>query len=295
MGFRLANVDGRAALVTGDPADPSGLVYHDLEAASSGALGADPMAALAHADRLAELVGDLAGATPTGSLADVTLGCPVPRPRNVFGIGLNYRDHAAETGRDEPTTPMVFTKFPSCVCAPGTTIELRSDAVDYEAELVVVIGAGGKDVAEADAWGHVAGLTLGQDVSDRAMQFDGSPAQFGLAKSFDTYGPIGPYVTSLDEVGDPDELRVRCSVNGVERQDGSVRDLIFSIPRLIHHLSHVTTLTAGDLIFTGTPAGVGAPEGRYLADGDVVETSIASDSVDLGTIVNRCRRIGDHV
>ncbi|WP_420453003.1 fumarylacetoacetate hydrolase family protein [Ilumatobacter sp.] len=288
MGFRLANVEGRAVLV-------SGTDYHDLEALSAGALGPDPMDALALADAVRGFADGLGSATPTGSLDDVVIGCPVPRPRDVFGIGLNYRDHAAETGRDQPTSPLVFTKFPSCLCGPDTTIELRSDAVDYEAELVVVIGTGGKDIAEADAWDHVVGLTMGQDVSDRAMQFAGSPAQFGLGKSFDTFGPIGPAVVSLDEIGDVDELRVRCSVNGQQRQDGSVRDLIFSIPRLIHHLSHVTTLSTGDLIFTGTPAGVGAPTGDLLVDGDVVVTTICSESATLGTMTNRCVRVSDHV
>ncbi|BAN00593.1 fumarylacetoacetate hydrolase family protein [Ilumatobacter coccineus] len=283
MGFRLANVDGRAALVTGND-------YVDLETISDGSLSSDPMAALQRPERLAALAARLGDASPTGSLDDATLLSPVPRPRNVFAIGLNYSDHAAESNMEPPSTPLVFTKFPSCICAPNSTIELRSDFVDYEVEMVVVIGPGGKDIAEADAWNHVAGLTVGQDVSDRRMQFAANPPHFGLAKSFDTYGPIGPVVVSVDEVGDPDDLAITCSVNGDVRQNASTSGLIFGVPTLINHLSHVTTLAAGDLIFTGTPAGVGGSTGNFLADGDLVESTIAG----IGTITNRCIRVGDH-
>jgi 2-keto-4-pentenoate hydratase/2-oxohepta-3-ene-1,7-dioic acid hydratase in catechol pathway len=283
MGFRLANVDGRAALVTGND-------YVDLETISGGSLSSDPMAALQRPEQLAALAARLGDASPTGSLDDATLLSPVPRPRNVFAIGLNYRDHAAESNMESPSTPLVFTKFPSCICAPNSTIELRSDFVDYEVEMVVVIGPGGKDIAEADAWNHVAGLTVGQDVSDRRMQFAANPPHFGLAKSFDTYGPIGPVIVSVDEVGDSDDLAITCSVNGDVRQNASTSGLIFGVPTLINHLSHVTTLAAGDLIFTGTPAGVGGSTGNFLADGDLIESTIAG----IGTITNRCIRVGDH-
>lgn len=283
MGFRLANVNGRAALVAGDD-------YFDLESLSGGSVGPDPMAALDQAERLAELSSGLGDATSTGTLADIELGCPVPRPTNVFAIGLNYLDHATESKMELPTTPLVFTKFPSSLCGPNTTIELRSDFVDYEVELVVVIGRGGKDIAEADAWEHVLGLTIGQDVSDRRMQFAAKPPHFGLAKSFDTYGPMGPYVVSLDEVSDAENLSISCSVNGDERQNANTGGLIFGVPKLINYLSHVTTLSTGDLIFTGTPAGVGGSDGRFLVDGDVVESSIEG----LGSITNRCIRVGDH-
>ncbi len=283
MGFRLANVNGRAALVAdGD--------YYDLESLSDGQLGSDPMAALAQPERLTELSAGLDGAMPTGSVANVELGCPVPRPTNVFAVGLNYLDHAAESNMELPTTPLVFTKFPSSLCGPNTTIELRSDFVDYEVELVVVIGQGGKDIAEADAWQHVGGLTIGQDVSDRRMQFAAKPPHFGLAKSFDTYGPMGPFVVSPDEVGDAENLAISCSVNGEERQSANTGGLIFGIAKLINYLSHVTTLSTGDVIFTGTPAGVGGSDGRFLVDGDIVVSSIEG----LGTITNHCVRVGDH-
>ena len=287
MGFRLANIDGRAALVSGSD-------YFDIEALSGGNLSSEPMAALAFADQLGEMSAGLSDATPTGSLDDVVIGCPVPHPRNVFGIGLNYLDHVAEGGRDQPETPLVFTKFPSCLCGPDTTIELRSDHADYEAELVVVIGPGGKDIAESDAWDHVVGVTMGQDVSDRRMQFAAKPPHFDLGKSFDTYGPIGPTVVSLDEIGDAEDLRITCTVNGEPKQDGNTKDLIFGIPKLVSYLSHVTTLGTGDLIFTGTPSGVGMAQGIFLADGDVIETSIGNDTTSLGTMTNRCVRISDH-
>lgn len=287
MGFKLVNIDGRAALVSGSD-------YFDLEALSGGSLGSDPMAALAFADHLRELNAGLGDATPTGSLDDIVIGCPVPRPRNVFGIGLNYLGHVQEGDREVPETPLVFTKFPSCLCGPDTTIELRSDYADYEAELVVVIGPGGKDISEAHAWDHVVGLTMGQDVSDRRMQFAAKPPHFDLGKSFDTYGPIGPAVVSIDEIGDPENLRISCTVNGEQKQDGNTNDLIFAIPKLISYLSHVTTLGTGDLVFTGTPAGVGGAQGVFLADGDVIETTIGNESASLGTMTNRCVRVTDH-
>jgi len=160
MGFRLANVGGRAALVTGDH-------YSDLATHSSGVFGPDPMEALARPDLLAELSAGLVDSAVTGLLADVVLGPPVPRPQKSFAVGLNYRDHAAEGGMDLPTSPLVFTKFPSCIVGPTADVELRSDGCDYEVELVAVIGKGGKDISVAEAWDHVVGLMVGQDISDR--------------------------------------------------------------------------------------------------------------------------------
>jgi 2,4-didehydro-3-deoxy-L-rhamnonate hydrolase len=284
MGFRLTNIDGRAALL--DDRDR----YHDLESLSGGAIGSDPMTALADEAGVRAATERLADAEPTGELADVVLGAPVPRPRNVFAVGLNYSDHAAESNLTPPEQPLVFTKFPSSICGPATDIELRSEFVDYEVEVIVVIGRGGHDISEADAWSHVIGLTMGQDVSDRRMQFASSPPHFDLAKSFDTFGPMGPWLRSLDGFDDPDSLRLTCSVNGDLRQDGNTGDLIFGVPKLISYLSHITTLSAGDIIWTGTPAGVGAATGAFLRDGDVVETSVTG----LGTMTNRCVRIGDH-
>jgi 2-keto-4-pentenoate hydratase/2-oxohepta-3-ene-1,7-dioic acid hydratase in catechol pathway len=248
------------------------------------------MAALAAPERLAALSAGLGGHAPTGAVADAGLGAPVPRPQKVFGIGLNYHDHAAEGGMDVPDSPLVFTKFPSCLVGPDADVELRSDGVDYEGELVVVIGPGGKDIAPADAWDHVVGLTVGQDVSDRPAQFAAKPPHFDLGKSFDTFGPIGPAVVSVDEVADRDDVRIVTTVNGEVRQDDTTANLIFDVPELISYLSHITTLETGDLIFTGTPAGIGAAQGRFLVDGDVIVTTIDG----IGTMTNRCVRVADH-
>jgi 2,4-diketo-3-deoxy-L-fuconate hydrolase len=282
MGFRLANVHGRAALIFGNH-------YTDLATHSSGALGPDPMEALARPDLLAELSAGLDDSSVTGLLADVILGPPVPRPQKSFGIGLNYAAHAAEGGREAPDSPLVFTKFPSCLVGPTDDVEIRSAGCDYEGELVVVIGEGGRDIAIADAWDHVVGVTVGQDISDRPAQFAASPPHFDLGKSFDTFGPIGPVVVSTDQLADRDSLHLVCEVNGEVRQDGNTSDLIFDVPTLVSFLSSITTLVTGDIIFTGTPEGVGAAQGKFLADGDVITTTIDG----VGTMSNRVVRIGD--
>lgn len=280
MGFRLANVRGRAALVHGG-------FYYDLE--RLGGPGADPMDALTQPGQLSELSATLAERHPTGSTVDVQLDPPVPRPQKIFGIGLNYRAHAAETGAELPDTPLVFTKFPSCLVGPTADVEIRSDACDYEGELVVVVGARGKDITIGDAWDHVAGLTIGQDISDRPMQRASSPPQFNLGKSYDTFGPTGPVVVSPDELADRDALHIVTKVNGEVRQDGSTSDMIFDVPTLVSFLSSITTLVEGDLIFTGTPSGVGVARGVFLADGDVITTTIDA----IGTMTNRCVRVSD--
>ena len=196
MGFRLANVAGRAALVIGDR-------YIDVESATDGRLGSDAIALLSAPSELSAFNDVLTAASPSNALGDATLGPPVPNPSQVFGVGLNYRNHAAEGGMDVPDVPLIFTKFRSSIAAPNADIELRSDFCDYEGELVVVIGPGGRDIAASDAWDHVAGLCVGQDVSDRAVQMAATPPQFSLGKSFDTFGPIGPVVVSPDELDDP--------------------------------------------------------------------------------------------
>ena len=283
MPFTLANISGRAALVAGDE-------YYDLEAVSQGSLGSDPMGALESADQLAELTTGLSAHQPTGSLADAALHAPVPTPRNSYGIGLNYRSHAAESNMTVPDAPLVFTKFPSCIVGPNDDVELRSELVDYEGEIVVVIGPGGKDIDEADAWNHVLGLTAGQDVSDRGMQMASKPPHFDLGKSFDTFGPIGPVLVSTDSFADLDSVRVSTHINGEERQNDTTASLMFSIPTLVAYLSRITTLQTGDVIFSGTPEGIGAVQGLFLADGDVITTTVEG----VGTMTNRCVRISDH-
>jgi 2,4-diketo-3-deoxy-L-fuconate hydrolase len=283
MGFRFANVDGRASLVHGDH-------YYDVESASGGSLPSDPTGALAHAAALSTLGSMIAEHEPSGLVADVVLGPPVTRPQKVFGIGLNYRDHAAEGAMDVPENPLVFTKFPSCLTGPTADVEMRSDFCDYEGELVVVIGEGGKDIPAEKAWAHVVGVTIGQDISDRKAQFASKPPHFDLGKSFDTFGPIGPVLVSMDEILDPGALRVVTTVNGEERQNATVSNLIFDVPTLVAYLSQITTLVTGDLIFTGTPAGVGAAHGKFLVHGDLILTTIDG----IGSLSNRCVRVGDH-
>jgi 2-keto-4-pentenoate hydratase/2-oxohepta-3-ene-1,7-dioic acid hydratase in catechol pathway len=283
MGFRLANIDGRAALVSGD-------AFYDLNEISSGALTEDPMKALEALSHLSALDAKLANFKPTGLLADVELGPPVPSPKNCYAVGLNYRNHAEESAMAIPPVPMVFTKHSSCIVGPTANIEMRSDYVDYEAELVAVIGKPGKDITKANAWSHVAGLCVGQDISDRPMQFSAAPPQFNLGKSFDTFGPIGPVLTSTDKLDDIQSLKIQCHVSGDLRQKDNIDDLIFDIPSLIAYLSEIVTLNTGDLIFTGTPAGVGVVDGNYLRDGDMLTTSIEG----LGTLHNRCVRIASH-
>ncbi len=282
MPFRLANVDGRAALATETH-------YFDLESLSDGAFSSDPMEAISRSDEMSALSAGLNAATPTGPLDGAALESPVPRPQKAFGIGLNYRAHAVESNMDIPDAPLIFAKYPSCIVGPHATVELRSDGVDYEVELVAVIGKRCKDVAVADAWNHVAGLTAGQDISDRPAQFMAKPPQFGAAKSMDTFGPMGPVMVSTDSFENPDDLALTCAINGEMRQDSRSNDLIFDIPSLISTLSHMMTLEVGDVIFTGTPAGVGFAQGKPLVDGDIITTWVEG----IGTMTNPCVRVSD--
>jgi 2-keto-4-pentenoate hydratase/2-oxohepta-3-ene-1,7-dioic acid hydratase in catechol pathway len=275
--FRLVNVHGRAALEHDDQ-------WYDLATLAGDDALADPMAAIARADELHALAERCPAARAGGPLTGVTLGPPVPRPAQVFGIGLNYRDHAGETGATLPPAPLTFTKFPSSIAGPTTDIALSGAMVDWEVEIVAVIGRPTGHIAVDDAWDHVAGLTLGQDVSDRAVQMTGSPPQFCLGKSFAGYSPIGPALVSTDAFDDRDDIALWCDVNGERRQAASTALLIFSIPVLVAYLSSVCTLSPGDMIFTGTPSGVGMATGTFLADGDLVE----SGADVIGTLHNRC-------
>lgn len=220
-------------------------------------------------------------------LARVTLAAPIPRPaRNLFCVGKNYHDHAAEfaaSGFDSsaaqgavPAHPIVFSKLPESVIATGAAIEIDpavSSAIDYEAELAVVIGSGGRGISRARAMDHVWGYTCLNDVTARDLQ--GRHSQWLIGKSQDSFCPMGPWVATADEV-DLASMRVRCLVNGETRQDAAVADLIFDVATLIETISAGITLMAGDVIATGTPAGVGIGfrPPRYLAPGDVVRVEI---------------------
>ena len=283
MSFKLANIGGRAALVEGEN-------YYDLETISNGDFDEDTTNALKNLEGLMALSSELSKATPSGILKDAKIDAPVSAPKNCYAVGLNYRNHAEEAGMDIPSSPMVFTKHTTCLVGPNANIEMRSDNVDYEAELVAVIGMPGKDISEDKAWDHVAGLCVGQDVSDRTVQFSSKPPQFNLGKSFDTFGPMGPYLVSPDGLKDKDSLDIECKVNEEIRQKDNTNDLIFSVPSIISYLSEIVTLNTGDVIFTGTPGGVGVMEGKFLKEGDIVTTSIEG----IGTLKNVCKRISNH-
>jgi 2-keto-4-pentenoate hydratase/2-oxohepta-3-ene-1,7-dioic acid hydratase in catechol pathway len=203
---------------------------------------------------------------------------PVPDPQKIFCIGLNYADHAAESGADIPAEPVVFSKFCSALRGDGDPIELpkTSSRVDYEAELVVVIGRGGRNIPREEALGHVGGYTCGHDVSARDWQLGKPQGQWLLGKSFDSFAPLGPALVTPDEIENPQELDIRLRLNGKTMQQSNTRQLIFGIDQLIAYLSQVCTLTPGDLIFTGTPPGVGAARTPpvFLQPVDNVEVEI---------------------
>lgn len=277
MSIRFASLGGRAQLVVGDS-------LADVERASNGRFPADPMAALAQWDALREWAEKVeSGDTP---LDETKLGPPVPRSTKVFGVGLNYRSHAEEAKLDLPKQPLIFTKFPSCLVGPRADVVLSSGYVDYEAELVVVIGRTGRKISVAHALDHVAGFTAGQDISDRKIQFADKPPQFSMGKSIDTFGPTGPAVVTLDALRDPNDLAITCDVDGERLQEARTSDMIFSVAELVAYLSSLCTLEPGDLIFTGTPAGVGSVRDprRYLKSGQMITTEIEG----VGTLKNRC-------
>jgi 2-keto-4-pentenoate hydratase/2-oxohepta-3-ene-1,7-dioic acid hydratase in catechol pathway len=283
MSFKLGNVNGKAALIKND-------AFYILSEISNGEISDNTSRAVNNLDAIAKLYSVIDQFAPSGSLKDVKMGPPITGSRNCFAVGLNYRNHAEESGMEIPPFPMIFTKHTSCINGPFDNIEMRSDIVDYEAELVVVIGKQGKNISNDEAWNHVAGLTVGQDISDRSVQFHATPPQFNLGKSFDTFGPIGPILVSPDQFEDKSSLNLECSVNGELRQKDNTNDLIFDIPYIISYVSEFITLEPGDLIFTGTPAGVGATQGKLLKDGDILSTTIEG----IGSMENKCVRISDH-
>ena len=274
--MKLANLSGRAVLIT-----DAGAI--DVAKASDGRFGPDVQPIYddwAAFTAFAAAVDD----TTAETYDEAALENPVPSPGQVFAIGLNYRSHAEESGMALPEIPATFTKFPASLTGPFADVEIAGPTTDWEVELVVVIGATADRVAEADAWSHVAGLTIGQDISERTVQFKAG-SQFSLGKSYRGYGPIGPWVVTPDSVPNPDDLALSCSIDGTTVQDARTSDLIFSVSQLIADLSAVLPLRPGDIIFTGTPAGVGVTSKppRFLQPGEVLETSIEG----IGTIRNR--------
>lgn len=277
--MKLANVQGRPALVVDD-----GIV--DVAEASGGRFASyeSIFAQWAAFSAWASEIDPVATAP-----APAVFGPAVPRPGQIVGVGFNYTAHVGEAAgvldASGAATPLVFSKFSSSVTGPDGDVLLPDERTDFEVEVVIAIGTRADRVAAADAWSHVAGLLVGQDISSRGVQFL-EPNQHTIGKSFRTFSPLGPVLVTPDELPDPDNLTLRCWINGDLRQQASSKEMIYGIPELIELLSAVSALEPGDLIFTGTPAGVGGLEDppRFLAPGDV----IVSEVEGLGRMENRC-------
>ena len=280
---RLGCVDGRAVLIT-----TSLIGYIDIEKISGGKLSGDPMACFENWAEVCKVATNLSQADESSAIAlDANkFECPVPRPRQIFAIGINYKAHAAEMNNPLPSQPLVFTKFQSSLNSPNGAVTLVGEKCDFEAELVAIIAKGGRNISASEAWGHVAGLCVGQDVSDRALQYANTPPQFSLGKSRAGFTPIGPWITDAASLTTRGNLEMTCRVSGEIMQHTQTDDMIFEIPEIISYLSSICELFPGDVIYTGTPSGVGAgrtPQ-RFLRAGDVIETTIQ----DLGTLINKC-------
>ncbi|MFC5746565.1 fumarylacetoacetate hydrolase family protein [Actinomadura rugatobispora] len=278
--MRIGNLGGRAVLVREDGAI-------DIATSSNGAFGPDPQQIYESWPEFRRWAPRAKG-TPT-PVDPGRLGPPVPRPRQIFAIGFNYLDHSDEAGTEVPRHPTVFTKFSSSLTGPYATVALSSGMLpDWEVELVVVIGTGGRDIPVRSAWEHVAGVTVGQDLSDRRLQMrKPAPPQYSLGKSWPGFGPIGPYVVTPDELADPDDLAIECLLGEERVQASRTSTLLFPVPELIARLSRTLTLFGGDLIFTGTPSGVGAfrTPPRWLRPGDVLTSTVEGVGAIVTTFV----------
>lgn len=278
--MRFVNAGGRAGLLV------DGAVY-DLNELSGGSIPYWPMEAIvAHWDAILAI--HERGAFTNGTPVDqVRLGPPVPRPSSVFAIGINYRSHAAETGAEIRPIPAVFTKFASSITGPHDNIVLPAGegTTDWEAELAFVIGDAGRYVSAKDALSCLRGFMCAQDISERFVQM-AAGKQYSLGKSYDTFCPLGPALVTIDELPDPLNLRITCTVNGEVMQDATTQDMVVDVPHLVELLSSVMTLRAGDICLTGTPAGVGVARTPqvFLKPGDVVETEIEG----VGRLRNTC-------
>lgn len=279
--MRLANVDGRGVLVL---TEKSGA---DVHTASEGAFGPDLPAIYRNWEAFTTW------ATSADPTEDVTfdveqLGPPSPAPLQVLAIGLNYEEHARETGFNAPVElPPVFAKFSSSLTGPAGVIDLPDGNVDWEVEVVVIIGKTAHGISAHQAWDYVAGVTVGQDLSERLRQFKGQAPQFGLAKSFPGFSPTGPWLVTTDELADRDDLALGCSIDGEVMQDGRTSKLLVDIPHGVAALSEVVTLLPGDLIFTGTPDGVGLgmQPPRFLKSGEILHTWVDG----VGTMTHTMR------
>lgn len=270
--MRIANHNSRAVLLTSDEA---GI---DIHTASEGRFGPDLTPLYNNWEAFTAWANGFTSPSNDVVISRPLLGSPSPAPRQIFAIGLNYSAHAAESGFDAPDQlPPVFTKFVSALTGPDTQVVLPGGGnTDWEVELVAIIGKEAANVPAADAWNHVAGLAIGQDLSERVSQLRGPAPQFGLGKSFPGFAPVGPWLVTPDEFANPDDLELGCSLDGEELQKGRTSELIFSIPALIQGLSETVTLLPGDIIFTGTPSGVGVgrtPQ-RFIQPGETLVSRI---------------------
>jgi 2-keto-4-pentenoate hydratase/2-oxohepta-3-ene-1,7-dioic acid hydratase in catechol pathway len=249
----------QTGIVTGDTIAPTGVAGPTIDL-------------IARWDDLRDAVRNAKGAARP--LSSVKLLAPIPRPGKIFAMGLNYADHIAESKMETPPHQVWFTKAQTSINGPYDPIEAPTPFVDYEVELVAVIGKGGRRISKADAHKHVFGYCVGNDVTERVWQH--RTPQWSLGKSFDTHAPIGPWIVTADEVSDPHALGLRCFVNGQKRQDSNTKNLVFNLWDQIEHLSQAMTLEPGDLIFTGTPGGIGAAMDprQFLKPGDVVRCEI---------------------
>ena len=256
----------------------------DVATASDNRFSADPQQMFDDWQALTEW-GESVDARGAGATDSEQLQAPVPRPPQVFAIGLNYKAHAQEGIFSVPEEPTVFTKWPSCIVGPSHAVELPVDT-DWEIELVVAVARRAYKVSAADAMSYVAGYTVGQDLSDRVLQRKGPAPQWGLGKSRYGYGPIGPWLVTLDEFDDPLDLAIHSSLAGETLQTSRTSMQVFDVPTVIEYISALCPLLPGDLIFTGTPEGVGYARTppRFLHPGDVLTSTIEG----IGDLVTRC-------
>ncbi|HSB86020.1 MAG TPA: fumarylacetoacetate hydrolase family protein [Ilumatobacteraceae bacterium] len=272
--MRLFNLAGRLSTFVG------GEVV-DVATASDNQVSPDPQRMFDDFPAVVEW-GRAAGATGDGDVDASSLLAPVPRPPQVFAIGLNYRAHAEEGIFSVPEEPTVFTKWPSCIVGPSHAVELPVDT-DWEVELVVAIARRAENAKAADALSYVAGFTVGQDLSDRVLQRKGPAPQWSLGKSRYGFGPTGPWLVTLDELADPLDLAIQCELSGETLQASRTSRMIFDIPTLIEYITAHCPLLPGDIIFTGTPEGVGYARKppRFLHPGDTLNSAIEG----IGTLV----------
>lgn len=287
--MRIANINHRATLNHEDR-------YLDIHVASEGAFGPDPM-------DIYQRWADFSTWAATITTREISTGFkaksvdvlpPVPMPRQIFAIGVNYRDHADEANIPYPDNLIVFTKFQSSLAGADVDVvipDVEYGELDYETELVVTIGREAHKISETNALDYVAGYSVGQDLSERSVQLRPPVPQFSLGKSFPNFSPFGPCVVSLDEFEDPNALTISAVLEGPHTedhggswtvQDGTTAAMIFPVAKIITELSQIVTLYPGDLIFTGTPAGVGKAHGIALQPGNVLTSTIEG----IGSIRN---------